>query len=147
MPKICKEDYGKIIKVHNESGMKAAMEYIRENFGTKYPRDVITRIKKSPGYRYDAETKKIIEDNESAEKTIFMDIDELCKNATCSKVEHIVVTDVEDVKKSEIDIIYKELMEEKFLELNKYIRLNRYLNTIAIDKTALIANGYQISIY
>ncbi|NLM45076.1 MAG: hypothetical protein GX201_13885 [Clostridiales bacterium] len=147
MSKICRNDYGRIVKVHNEPGMKAAMEYIRENFGTKYPRDVINRIKKSPGYKYDAETKKIIEDSESTEKTIFMDIDELCKSAICSEVEHTVVTNVEDTKKSKTDIIYQELMEEKFLELNKYIRLNRYLNTISIDKTALIANGYQISIY
>lgn len=147
MSKIRKEDYSKIIKVHNESGMKAAMEYITNNFGTKYPRDVITRIKKTPGYSYDAENKKIIEDNVSTEKTIFMDIDELCKSATCSEVEHTVVTKGGDANKFKIEIIYQELIEEKFLELNKYIKLNRYLSTISIDKTALIANGYQISIY
>lgn len=147
MSKIRKEDYSKIIKVHNESGMKAAMEYITNNFGTKYPRDVITRIKKTPGYSYDAENKKIIEDNVSTEKTIFMDIDELCKSATCSEVEHTVVTKGGDANKFKIEIIYQELIEEKFLELNKYIKLNRYLSTISIDKTALIADGYQISIY
>jgi len=147
MSKIRKEDYSKIIKVYNESGMKAAMEYITNNFGTKYPRDVITRIKKTPGYSYDAENKKIIEDNVSTEKTIFMDIDELCKSATCSEVEHTVVTKGGDANKFKIEIIYQELIEEKFLELNKYIKLNRYLSTISIDKTALIADGYQISIY
>lgn len=45
-----------------------------------------------------------------------------------------------------INIIYQELLQEKFLELTKYVKLNRYLNTINIDKLALIANGYQVFI-
>ncbi|MGI6748288.1 MAG: hypothetical protein ACOX4V_08630 [Anaerovoracaceae bacterium] len=147
MSKIRKEDYSKIIKVHNESGMKAAMEYITNNFGTKYPRDVITRIKKTPGYSYDPVTKKIIEDSESTEKTIFMDIDELCKGAVCTESKPANVSFIGGTRKPAIEMIYQELIQEKFLELNKYIKLNRYLNTISIDKTALIANGYQVSIY
>lgn len=147
MSKICKDDYAKIVKVHNESGMKAAMEYIRENYGNKYPRDVITRIKKSSGYSYDVTTKKITACNESDEKTIFMDIDELCKGSVYSKSEPAATTFVGDTQKPAIEMLYYELMQEKFLELSKYIRLNRYLNTISIDKTALIADGYQISIY
>ena len=146
MSKIRKEDYSKIIKVHNESGMKAAMEYITNNFGTKYPRDVITRIKK----RLDTVmmlNKKIIEDNVSTEKTIFMDIDELCKGAVCTESKPANVSFIGGTRKPAIEMIYQELIQEKFLELNKYIKLNRYLNTISIDKTALIANGYQVSIY
>lgn len=41
--------YDKIVKIFNESGKNAAFEYIELNFGVKYPRDVITRIKKPPG--------------------------------------------------------------------------------------------------
>jgi len=77
MSKISRSDYDKIVKIHNESGIKAAMEYIKLNYGNKYPRDVLTRIKKSPGYSYDAAAKKIITSKKAEEKSIFMDIDEL----------------------------------------------------------------------
>lgn len=147
MSKVSRGDYDKIVKIHNESGMKAAMEYITQNYGTKYPRDVLIRIKKSPGYCYDAATKKIITRNETTEKSIFIDIDELCKPAVSDGFKPATANFIDNTKDLTIEMLYQELMQEKFIELTKYIRLNRYLNTISIDKTALIANGYQVSIH
>lgn len=147
MAKVSRADYDKIVKIYNELGMKAAMEYIEQNYGNKYPRDVLTRIKKSHGYSYDAATNKIITSNEAAESSIFMDIDELCKPIVAGKFMSETTTSIEDKKDITIEMLYQELMQEKFIELTRYIRLNRYLNTISIDKTALMANGYQVSIH
>lgn len=147
MSKVNRSDYDKIVKIHNESGIKAAMEYIELNYGTKYPRDVLIRIKKSPGYSYDAATKKIIASNDTAEKSIFMDINELCKPIASRKLIPVTAASIEDTKDIALEVLYQELMKEKYIELTKYIRLNRYSNTICIDKTALIANSYQVSIY
>lgn len=147
MSKVNRNDYDKIVKIHNESGMKAAMEYITQNYGTKYPRDVLIRIKKSPGYSYDATTKKIITGNETTEKSIFIDIDELCKPIVSEGLKPTATNFTGHTKDITIEMLYQELMQEKFIELTRYIRLNRYLNTISIDKTALIDNGYQVSIY
>lgn len=147
MSKVSRDDYDKIVKIHNESGMKAAMEYITQNYGTKYPRDVLTRIKKSPGYSYDSAAKKIITSKEAEEKSIFIDIDELCKPAVSEEFKPSTANFIDHTKNLTIEVLYQELMQEKFIELTKYIRLNRYLNTIFIDKTALIANGYQVSIH
>jgi len=36
------------VKIFNEYGNKAALEYVQQTFGVKYLRDVITRIKKTP---------------------------------------------------------------------------------------------------
>lgn len=73
-----------------------------------------------------------------------MGIEELCKPLNTDKVEANppieVLTDVN------INIIYQELLQEKFLELTKYVKLNPYLNVINIDKSSLIANGYQVFI-
>lgn len=72
MSNVRRSDYEKIVKIFNESGNKTAMEYIQQNFGVKYPRDVITRIKKTPGYFYDPVNKKININLENLEESIFM---------------------------------------------------------------------------
>lgn len=52
MPNVRRDDYDIIVNIFNESGIKIAMEYIEQNFGVKYPRDVLTRIKKYDRYSY-----------------------------------------------------------------------------------------------
>jgi hypothetical protein len=49
MANVRRSDCENIVQVFNELGNKAALEYLQQNFGVKYPRDVITRIKKTPG--------------------------------------------------------------------------------------------------
>lgn len=142
MANIRKSDYEKIIKIFNESGDKSAMEYIQENYGIKSPRGVIMRIKKSPEYRYDAENKKILESNDT-DGSIFMGIEELCNKGTSNALNSsLVSTTNNDILES----LYKELILEKLLELNKYVNLNRYSGTININKQALITDGYRINI-
>lgn len=143
MANVRRSDYENIVQVFNESGSNAALEYLQQNFGVKYPRDVITRIKKTPGYSYDPVTKKININLSEPEDAIFMGIDELC---TPLSNNNDVETSVEIPADLNINMIYQELLQEKFLELTKYVKLNRYLNTINIDKSALIANGYQVFI-
>lgn len=144
MANVKRSDYENIVQVFNKSGNKAALEYLQQNFGVKYPRDVITRIKKTPGYSYDPVTKKINIDLSEPEEAIFMGIDELCNPLISNNND--VETSVEIPTDLNINMIYQELLQEKFLELIKYVKLNRYLNTINIDKSALIANGYQVFI-
>lgn len=144
MANIRRSDYENIVQVFNESGNKAAFEYLQQNFGVKYPRDVITRIKKTPGYSYDSVTKKINIDLSEPEEAIFMDIDELCSPISNNNAEAESTVEIPPILN--INIIYQELLQEKFLELTKYVKLNRYLNTINIDKSALIANGYRVII-
>ncbi len=144
MANVRRNDYENIVQVFNESGNKAALEYLQQNFGVKYPRDVITRIKKTPGYTYDPVTKKINISLSESEEAIFMGIDELCSPLSDNNAEAESTVEIPAVLN--INIIYQELLQEKFLELTKYVKLNRYLNTINIDKSALIANGYQVFI-
>lgn len=142
MPNVRKSDYEKIIKIFNESGDRSAMEYIQENYGIKAPRGVIMRIKKSPGYSYDAEKKKILVSNDT-DGSIFMGIDELCNKGTSNALKSSVVSTTNN---DTLESLYKELMLEKLLELNKYVNLNRYSGTININKQALITDGYRINI-
>jgi len=79
MANVKKQDYEYIVNIFNESGDKAAQEYIATIYGNKAPRGVISRIKKAPGFKYDEVNKKIIKVNFTEEK-IFMGLDELCNN-------------------------------------------------------------------
>jgi hypothetical protein len=144
MGKVCKKDYSKIANVYNKLGNEAAMEYIQKNYGTKAPRGVLMRIKKSSGFKYDPINNKIISD--ISEDKIFMGIEEICNNTVSKEVSIIEKSCEYTLGSMTPELLYKDLMQEKLMELCKYIRLDRYLNSIIIDKTSLKTDGYQIII-
>lgn len=140
MPRVKKEDYEIIANIFNESGDIAAQEYIVNTYGTKVPRGVISRIKKSPGFKYDDVNKKIIKSDITEDK-IFMDIDELCNNND-SNIKKLAKTN--DSGANTIESLYIELMQEKLIDLMKYVKLNHCTSTISINKVALNNDGYKI---
>ena len=142
MANVKKQDYEYIANIFNESGDKAAQEYIATTYGNKAPRGVISRIKKAPGFKYDEVNKKIIKVDLTEEK-IFMGLDELCNNTDSNKGES-VLSDDNSIKN--IESLYIELMQEKLLELMKYIRINHYSKTISIDNSALTLDGYEVKL-
>lgn len=143
MANVKKADYENIANIFNESGDKAAQEYITNTYGIKAPRGVITRIKKSPGFSYDAVNKKIIK-SDIAEGKIFMNLDELCNN-TEPKPNTIKSSNNYDSGINNIESLYIDLMQEKLLEMMKYIKLSHCTSTISINKSALITDGYKIN--
>lgn len=102
---------------------------------------IIDIIKKAAGFEYDAVNKKIIK-TILPEDNIFMDINQLCNN-----------TDIDKKKKpatyssniNNVESLYIELMQEKLMDLMKYVKLNSCASTININKSALIADGYKIT--
>jgi len=145
MARVCKEDYEKIAKIHNESGNKAAMEYIAENYGIKSPRGVIMRIKKSPGFSYDEVKKKII--IKAKEESLFMGIDELLSKPVPKEISTSSIPNIHSQVDSTLESLYKDLLQEKLIELTKYVKLNRITNTVYINKAALLGDGYQMTIF
>ena len=142
MANVKKQDYENIANIFNESGDKAAQEYIATTYGNKAPRGVISRIKNAPGFKYDEVNKKIIKVNPTEEK-IFMGLDELCNNTDSNKGESVLSN---DTAIKNIESLYMELMQEKLLELMKYVRINHYSKTISIDNSALTLDGYKVKL-
>lgn len=138
MANVKKQDYEYIANIFNESGDKAAQEYIATTYGNKAPRGVISRIKKAPGFKYDEVNKKIIKVDLTEEK-IFIGLDELCNNTDSNKGESTLSN---DTAIKNIESLYMGLMQEKLLELMKYVRINHYSKTISIDNSALTTDGY-----
>lgn len=75
-----------------------------------------------------------------------MGIEELCNKVTSKEISKPVTASTNNPKDINLESLYRELMEEKLIELNKYIKLNRYLNMVIINRTALEMDGYQITI-
>lgn len=72
-----------------------------------------------------------------------MGLDELCKNTNSNKGESIL-SDDNSIKN--IESLYIELMQEKLLELMKYVRISHYSKTISINNSALNADGYKVKL-
>ena len=136
-------DYAKIIHIYNTAGSKAASEFITSEYGLKKPLCFITNIKHNPKYQYNEQTKKfdaILND----EKPLFMEMGELCKSSPLS-----TKTPEPKTRRPSVDInsLIQDLIQEKLLELNRYVQINRYSGTVNIDKTGLLAEGYLIEIH
>ena len=52
---IDEKDFPAIVEIYNSKGRLAANAYIRESYGIKTPWSVMKRIRKTPGFEYDAE--------------------------------------------------------------------------------------------
>ena len=136
-------DYAKIIHIYNTAGSKAASEFITSEYGLKKPLCFITNIKHNPKYQYNEQTKKfdaILKD----EKPLFMEMGELCKSPplTTKTPEHKTREPSTD-----INSLIQDLIQEKLLELSRYVQINRYSGTVNIDKTGLLSEGYIIEIH
>lgn len=134
-------DYTEIIRIYNNDGVTEAYAYMRSQYGIKYPYSVIKRLKEGNNYHYDVNSDKFTEATDSAEvlDTVFLSLDELCaKNSTCpaSKPKETV----------SMETLVKTLIEDRLLQLSRYVQLNQANKEIYIDKTSLVADGYDVKL-
>lgn len=132
-------DYPLIIKTYNEEGSRAAVVLLETRYGMKNPYSFLKRMKLNKEYQYNQS-----EDKFSAVMKIdglFLGLDELCnKPKTTPLVTH------NTARQPSLPALMQELMQEKLLELTKYVQLNRAMNTVSFDKSALISDGYSVII-
>ena len=136
-------DYEKIIHIYNTAGSKAASEFLTSEYGLKKPLCFITKIKHNPEYQYNEQTKKF-DSILKSEKPLFMEMNELCKSPPLAEKtpEHKTREPSAD-----INSLIQDLIQEKLLELSRYVQINRYSGTVNIDKTGLLSEGYIIEIH
>jgi len=137
-------DYAKIIHIYNTAGSKAASEFLTSEYGLKKPLCFITNIKRNPKYQYNEQTKKfeaILKD----EKPLFMEMGELCKLQSPPLAKKTSEPKTREPS-ADINSLIQDLIQEKLLELSRYVQINRYSRTVNIDKTGLLSEGYIIEI-
>ena len=147
------DEFPEIVDQYNSCGRKAAYNLIRDRYGIKNPYFVMTRIKASDKYTYDANTDQfsaaVLE--ASAEDSIFMNLDELCstagkKNNTFEGDTKAIVDDRStgrDRSTAMEELVHK-LISDRLLTLSRYITMDSSTRTIMIDQTSLSADGYTV---
>jgi hypothetical protein len=76
-------------------------------------------------------------------EALFLGLDELCTKPNTTPNVPIVP---KAAKQPSLPTLMQELMQEKLLELTKYVQLNRAMNTVSVDKSALISDGFNVII-
>lgn len=134
-------DYPLIIKTYNEEGSRAAVVLLGTRYGMKNPYSFLKRMKLNKDNQYNQSEDKF----RAVMKTdgLFLGLDELCnkpKSAPPVPVTH------NTARQPSLSALMQELIQEKLLELTKYMQLNRAMNTVSVDKSALISDGYNVII-
>ena len=134
-------DYPLIIKTYNEQGSQATIVLLETKYGLKSPHGFLCRMKKNTKYQYDHASNKFGVAIKTEE--LFLGLDELCNKSKNTPDVPIVP---KAVKQPSLSALMQELMQEKLLEMTKYVQLNRAMNTVSVDRSALISDGYSVVI-
>lgn len=73
-----------------------------------------------------------------------MSMDELCST---SESKHAGNKRIDTDNKSNMDKLIHELIGDRLLELSKYITMAASDRVVFIDKTAFVADGYQVILH
>lgn len=143
--KISPENFPEIIEVYNKEGKTAAYDLIRSKFGIKNPTCVLKRIKKSKTFPYNPDADCFEASLRAEEEDIFMNLEELCTaNPIASKAA--ATKPSQEIRMMAMEKMVHSLISDRLLEISKYVLLDPIGNSILIDKTAMQADGYCVSI-
>lgn len=134
-------DYTEIIRIYNDNGITEAYAYMRSQYGIKYPYNVIKRLKEGTDYHYDIDLDKFTEAEIIADPVddVFMSLDELCS-------KHSVSPKPQTKETMSMEALVKTLIEDRLLQLSRYVQLNQASRQVFVDKTSLMADGYDVKI-
>ena len=136
-------DYDEIARLFNEYGGITAKQFISDMYGIKHPAYILGKMKNGHGYMYNAELKRYEPKEKTEGMALFLGLEELCQT---EKIAAIPIKGQTPIN-SEIGDLFHDLMEDRFLELSRYIHLKQSSREIVINRTALKSAGYQVAIY
>lgn len=142
--KVLDEELNALAVIYNENGRQALYEHLEEKYNISNPFFVLKRMKSKDWLNYDKEQDLFLLDSglDNAEE-LFMSMDELCSPM---RLKHVNEPARMISSKSEaMEQLIQELLGDRLLELDKYIKIDSVSKTIFIDKTSLANDGYHIS--
>lgn len=139
MIKITDKDLPELAKKYNSDGKTALYRYMQDKYRIKNPSCVFNRLKKESSLGYNQDIDKFTFVAQAPEKELFMTIEELC-----GKDKEEVSNNTLEERKIGMDKLIRELIEDRLLELSKYVFINTISRTMTIDKKALERDGYQV---
>lgn len=136
-------DLEKFVHIFNTEGKEASEDFLSTTYGAKYA-NTIRLLKQNTKYRYNRGLKKyILSHNETSD---FISMEQLCEtnNAEATK---IVASIPEKVYYSNpMDLLTIDLLQDRLLEITKFIKISVSSKTINIDVNQLRDSGYDIQL-
>ena len=147
MKKISKQERIQLANIYNSEGKNKMYAMLREKYFISNPSQVFACMKKAPYLLYDAEQDLFgVNDPETNEANIFLDIEELCSSGNKKNTSQSVCQNNHASYKS-MDTLIQELIGERLLTLSQYVSLDMTEKILRLDETALKNDGYQLILH
>lgn len=140
---VIKEDmFPEIVEQYNNNGKTAAYDLLRNKYGIRHPYFVLARIRECREYTYDPDMDRFTGVGADSADGVFMNLDELCGTAVIKAQPP--AESITDKRPMAMEKLVRELISDRLLTLSRYITLDSSTRIILIDRTSLMADGYQI---
>ena len=136
--------FPELVELYNSEGRTALYDLLRSKYGMKQPYFVLQRIKDSDRFEYDSEADCFSATAGCAADDVFMDLDDLCSGQIIKKSASSDTANDLPPRKSALEQLVNELINDRLLTLSKYITMDSASRTILIDQTSLSQDGYRI---
>ena len=135
-------DYKKFIHIFNTEGKKAAKEFVLSTTSFNYDY-YIKLLKKYTGYVYNRQMKRY--EQPSNESDAFISIDDLLSKGKNDATPIVASIPEKLYCKNPIDALNIDLLQDRLMELSKYIKIAPSAKTIEINIISLRESGYDVS--
>lgn len=144
MSKIKNSELFMLAEIYNSDGKQELYKLAESKYHMSNPSSLLRRMKKKDTLKYNSD-KDIFEfdNSEIKSENVFMSMDELCSPMVTTHA--VKNTDEEYEKPVAMEKLVQELLGDRLLELNKYIKLDSLSKRIIIDRTLLLNEGYSIT--
>lgn len=136
-------DYMKFIDIFNNEGRSIARSYVKDNIPFKYDY-FIKLVKKYTGYEYNKRLKKF--ETHSPTEESFMSIDDLLNKSKEDATDVVASIPKKIYYKDPMDELNIDILQDRLIEISKYIKISQSTKTIEINMIRLRESGYDIAV-
>lgn len=132
--------YG-LADIYNEHGKKEMYNYVRNELGIRNPSELFKRMIKKDFLGYNRDRDIFQFNQKEHEDNVFISLESLCTPV-------VTKPHVETIEKhsNAMEKLVYELMENRLLEISKYVTIVPYSKQLVLDRTALMQDGYNVII-
>jgi len=141
--KVNDRDLRKLAGIYNAEGRTAVYELLRNQYAIKNPYFVMRRMLENTDLSYNAEEDHFDIPDHPNPEDVFMSMDELCVPVKAQEV-NAQVKQAMDSRPAAMEILIRELIGDRLLQLSKYVTIDSSSKTVIVDKTTLLTDGYQL---
>lgn len=141
--KVSNEDLKRLAELYNSDGKRAVYKTIRNDYHVKNPTDIFKRMASHPELSYSHEKDRFETKRTSHSEDVFMSMEDLCSPVVSQHVVEKQDSEI-DSRPAAMDKLIRELIGDRLLELNKYVKIDSLSKRIIINQSTLNQDGYRL---